>query len=71
LVAAAADALGFEGREPASLRFVEAAEKKVELEMELPVRVVRALQTIGALALMDFHGRASHSKPCEDKPKVL
>jgi hypothetical protein len=52
-VAAGADLLGLQGSEPAALLLVEAAHDEVEVGMPLPVGMIPAALTAGALALMN------------------
>jgi hypothetical protein len=48
------DLLGFQRHHPAALLLVQAAQQEVELMMQLPIRVVFALQANWALALMNI-----------------
>jgi hypothetical protein len=52
-IAAVADLLGLQGGEPAPLLLVQAAHQEVEVGVPLPVGVIAAASTGGALALMN------------------
>jgi hypothetical protein len=51
-ITAMADLFGLQGHEPATLLFVQAAEKYIHLMMQLSVRMVCRLQAVATLAGM-------------------
>jgi hypothetical protein len=70
-VAAVPQLLGLEGREPASLLLIQAAEEQIHLGVELPLRVVLPSETSRALALMNVVvGHDTSSIHCAQGAKV-
>ncbi|HWU37396.1 MAG TPA: hypothetical protein VN203_07060 [Candidatus Acidoferrum sp.] len=59
-IAAVADFLGFQGSEPASLLFVEAAGEEIHMVMHVPFRMVGTGKAGRALAAVDV--AVSHDK---------
>jgi hypothetical protein len=53
-IAAMADFLGFEAGYPATLLFIKPLKEQIHLFVQLSFRMVRAVETSGALALMNW-----------------